>query len=433
MARHKSKPPRRRKPAPGKTLPAVAPAAGYAFGDPQFSPDDYANFTTAQKDADSNLPTVNNPPLQPIPALRINPPFMALSGVLPAATLNVYQDYITFHVIGDTGGIKNPANQFLVADKMVEDFAPAVLTNPEDRPAFCFHVGDVVYFYGQDEYYYDQFYDPYRNYPGPIFAIPGNHDAVLPPNPTNTSLEAFCKHFCSATPIHAPEAQGMARTTMTQPGVYFTLNAPFLKIIGLHSNTAEGTSAGVIADNQIVGQAQKQFLIAQLQQAKAAAASGFQGAVIIAVHHPPFTISGQQNPSPDMLSDIDDACSQAGFTPDAFISGHSHLYERYTRYVTDRQVPFLVAGCSGYPELVGLRPDAGAPLRPPVQGKDQDGNRVVLENYFDQTFGFMRFSVSEQILSGEFVAVTNQAAPGKTLDSFTLDLQQHTLVPFRRP
>lgn len=408
---------------------------GFAFADPQFTPDDYANFTTAQKQADSNLPTVNNPPLQPIPKLRTNPPVMSLSNVLPIGSLGIYKDYITFHMTGDTGGIKNPSNQFQVADKMVEDFLPGSLTNPEDRPAFFYHLGDVVYYYGLDEYYYEQYYDPYRNYPAPIFAIPGNHDAVLPPNPTNTSLEAFCKHFCSAQPIHAPEAEGMARTTMTQPGVYFTLNAPFLKIIGLYSNTQEGTGAGVISDNGVVGQAQKQFLIGQMKQAKADAASGFQGAVILAVHHPPYTMSNEHNPSPDMLADIDDACTQAGFTPDVVASGHAHLYERYTRYIAGRQVPFIVVGCGGYPNLTGLKKEenASSPPRPPVEGKDEGGNRVVLENYFDQTFGFLRLSVSGAILSCEFVGVSDQNSPGKTLDRFTLDLSKHSLTGFRRP
>jgi predicted phosphodiesterase len=414
---------------------ATAPANNdvYTFADPQFAPDDYANFTTAQKQADSDLPTVNNPPLQPIPKLRMNPPVMSLRSVLPAGSLGIYKDYITFHMTGDTGGIKNPSNQFLVADKMVDDFTPASPPNPEDRPAFFYHLGDVVYYYGLDEYYYEQFYDPYRNYPAPIFAIPGNHDAVLPPNPANTSLEAFCKHFCSAQPVHAPEAEGMARTTMTQPGVYFTLNAPFLKIIGLYSNTQEGTGAGVIADNGVVGQAQKQFLIGQLKQAKADAANGFQGAVILAVHHPPFTMSNDHNPSPDMLADIDDACARADFTPDVVMSGHTHLYERYTRYIADRQVPFVVAGCGGYPNLTGLRKGTGSTPRPPVEDKDQDGNRVVLENYFDQTFGFLRLNVSKAILSCEFVGVSDLSSPGKTLDRFTLDLNQHSLTAFSRP
>ena len=116
-------------------------STGFAFADPQFGPDDYANFTTAQKQADANLGMVNNPPLQPIPALRINPPVMSLSDVVPAAVLGAYQNYLTFHMVGDTGGIKEPSHQFLVADKMVEDFSPAPLARAEDRPAFFFSPG----------------------------------------------------------------------------------------------------------------------------------------------------------------------------------------------------------------------------------------------------------------------------------------------------
>jgi Calcineurin-like phosphoesterase len=411
----------------GNSTAASSPS-GFAFADPQFSPDDYANFTTAQKMADSNLPTVKDPALEPIPPLRVDPPVMDLSDVLPSARLQAYDDYITFHAAGDTGGIKTPAHQFLVADKMTDDFTLPANSTDEDRPAFFYHLGDVVYYYGLDEYYYEQFYDPYRNYPAPIFAIPGNHDAALPPNPTNTSLEAFCQHFCTAEPMQLTESQGASRTTMTQPGVYFTLNCPFVKIIGLYSNTQEGPGAGVIADNGVVGQAQKEFLIAQLQQAK-----NFNGAVILAVHHPPFTMSSDHNPSPDMLSDIDDACNTAGFMPDCILSGHSHLYERYTRYIEGRQVPFVVSGCGGYPNLTGLKNKNGPTLRPPLEGKDRDGNRVVMENYFDQTFGYLRLSVSKSILSCEFVGVSDPPTPGKTLDRFTLDLTNHSLTAFQLP
>jgi len=353
---------------------------------------------------------------------------MALSDVLPPALLAPYGNYISFHVTGDTGGIKTPANQFLVADKMTDDFTLPANSTPADRPAFFYHLGDVVYYYGLDEYYYEQFYDPYRNYPAPIFAIPGNHDAVLPPNPENTSLEAFLKHFCSPAPVNVTESDGASRTTMTQPGVYFTLNCPFVKFIGLYSNTQDGSGTGVIADNGVVGHAQKQFLIAQLKQAK-----NFPGAVVLAVHHPPYTMSSDHNPSPGMLADIDDACKQAGFMPDCILSGHSHLYERYTRYINNQQVPFVVCGCGGYPNLTGLKGKQGSAIRPPLEGVDADGNRVVMENYFDQTFGYLRLSVSKTILSCEFVGVSTAAAPGKTLDSFTLDLTQHTLTPFQRP
>ena len=45
-------------------------------------------------------------------------------------------------------------------------------------PSFFYHLGDVVYNFGEAAYYYDQFYEPYRNYPAPILGIPGNHDGV---------------------------------------------------------------------------------------------------------------------------------------------------------------------------------------------------------------------------------------------------------------
>ena len=93
--------------------------------------------------------------------------------------------------------------------------------------ALCYHVGDVVYYFGQEGYYYEQFYDVYRNYNAPIFAVPGNHDGVVFSGEPATSLAAFLTHFCAPTPVHHPDALGAARTTMTQPGVYFTLNAPF--------------------------------------------------------------------------------------------------------------------------------------------------------------------------------------------------------------
>ena len=409
---------------------------GFAFADPQASVDNFTSFSKADLAADTALKA--NQVVEQIPPPRKNPPVISLSDVLPSGALNAYADRLTFHCVGDTGGIKTPSHQFLVADKMIEDFAAS---DPSARPAFFYHLGDVVYFFGQAMYYYDQFYDPYRDYPAPIFAIPGNHDAVVYKSMTATppkSLVAFQAQFCAASPVHTPEAVGIARTAMTQPGVYFTLNAPFIKIIGLYSNTGEGATQGIIA-GKTVGPAQKNFLIAQLEQAAADRKNGFQGAVILAVHHPPFTASTQHGPSPDMLNDIDDACAKSGVTPDAVFSGHAHLYERYTRYVTVngalRQVPFVVAGTGGYPNLGGLKYNAPAAPRTPVDSSDGDGkgNRLTLENYFATTFGFLRITVSPVLFLCEFVGVSDSATPGQTFDRFTLDLTQHQLTGFRHP
>ena len=150
---------------------------------------------------------------------------------------------IVFHTVGDTGSTHSPQFQFAVADAMAEDLASGA--------AFFYHLGDVVYYFGQDQYYFEQFYDPYRNYQAPIFAIPGNHDGALFSGETANSLDAFVANFCTSVPMQNPDSQGAVRTTMDQPAVYFTLNAPFVKFIGLYSNTSEGGTEGVISSKKV--------------------------------------------------------------------------------------------------------------------------------------------------------------------------------------
>ena len=157
---------------------------------------------------------------------------------------------MVFHTMGDTGGIKIPSNQKIVADKLCEQFLPNA--NSEDLPLFFYHLGDVVYYYGEEANYNDQFFDPYKNYPAPIFAIAGNHDGDLDPtnpNPPET-LAAFNKVFCSDAPVILPiaNASESSRTTMIQPNVYWTLQTPLANFIGLYCND---TKEGEIRDDQI--------------------------------------------------------------------------------------------------------------------------------------------------------------------------------------
>jgi hypothetical protein len=53
---------------------------------------------------------------------------------------------MVFHICGDTGGVKNPARQQLVASAMEAD----ATNNPADGDAafFC-HLGDAVYYNGE--------------------------------------------------------------------------------------------------------------------------------------------------------------------------------------------------------------------------------------------------------------------------------------------
>ena len=225
---------------------------------------------------------------------------------------------IVFHSIGDTGNTSSAEDMNMVTDKLVSDFNE---TEPENVPSFCYNLGDVVYSFGEAKYYYDQFYDPYRDYPAPIFAVPGNHDGMVAPGVTNPTLQAFLENFCTAgQPFHrTPEAGGLARTAGVQPGVYFTLEAdPFVRILGLYSNCLE--DPGMISTQSDSEQtypyltdAQTNFLVAGLKRVRA---DRFAGAVIIAVHHPPYVAQvkadaratfGKHGGSPLMNAEIDKA------------------------------------------------------------------------------------------------------------------------------
>jgi hypothetical protein len=49
---------------------------------------------------------------------------------------------MVFHICGDTGGVKNPGPQQLVASAMEAD---ATNTTADGEAAFFYHLGDVVY------------------------------------------------------------------------------------------------------------------------------------------------------------------------------------------------------------------------------------------------------------------------------------------------
>lgn len=412
-------------------------SSGFAFANPTYTADNFFTYSAGDIEADSSIQAMQA--TEPIPTPQVDPPVMDLSAVLPAAAIAQIQaaGQLVFHSVGDTGGIVKPAAQLAVADAMCADLANKTYATGE--PAFFYHLGDVVYYFGQQQYYPEQFYDPYRNYDAPIFAIPGNHDGVLySQEPVDYSLQPFVENFCAATPAVA--VPSFSRTTMTQPGVYFVLTAPFARFIGLYSNTGE--EMGVLGDNATIGQAQITFLQQQLAAALSArnAAGAAPEALILAVHHPPFTGSSQHFPSAAMLAQIDSCCQQAGIWPDLVLSGHAHLYERYTRTMAadGREIPYVVSGNGGYYNLAkmktniaGIKPQAGAHSEP-----DGRGNTVNLDEYNDTVFGFLRITVSETEISVVSLGVDPSAAAGtapSTVDSFIVNLAAHTVTSGSAP
>lgn len=326
------------------------------------------------------------------------------------------QKQIVFHAGGDTGPIKGPQTVEAVADKLCTDFAGET---PADTPAFFFHLGDVVYSFGEARYYYDQFYEPFRNYPAPILAIPGNHDGLVYSGDAEPSLDAFKRNFVNSDFAITPEAGGLRRTAMIQPAVYFALDAPFLTIIGLYSNVLE--DPGVISSQNgkfpAVGDTQLAFLTDQLKRVK-----NSSNAVIVAVHHPPFSGGSTHSGSPDMLADLDSCCKKAGFWPHAFLSGHAHNYQRFTRTAgSNFDIPYIVAGNSGH-GLSSVKGSKNTPLRTPLQVN----NTLWFENYDDKNYGYLRIIADAKQLCIEYHDAT--PAQKSYSDAVTVDLKTHKLV-----
>ena len=351
---------------------------------------------------------------QPLPQPTGKPPYhLSLDEILPAETIQAIKQSgrIIFHIGGDTGGVRAPQPQQIVAMQMENQFN---FPNLADRPAFFYHLGDVVYYYGEASEYYPQFYEPYGHYPAPIFAIPGNHDGdVIDPNVP--SLDAFARNFCAPQPSLTAEAGDTLRDAMTQPNVYWTLDAPFITIIGLYTNVPEG---GRVDDTQTA------WLVSELKNAPR------EKALLLAMHHPLYSGDSHHSGSHTMGQLFDRAIGAAGRVPDIVMSGHVHNYQRFTRTIGGGQVPFIVAGASGYWHLHYMAKGAdGNDVKTPHQMSETD---VILESYNDDRNGFMRMVVTPRALAGEYFTVPrlheSWRRPAQRADFFTLDLARHRLL-----
>jgi len=331
---------------------------------------------------------------------------------------------IVFHATGDCGSTRGPVTQNLVTDKMVSDFEE---TKPGEIPQFNFLLGDIVYSFGEAQYYYDQFYDPYRNYPAPILAVAGNHDGMVSPLAHAISLAAFLRNFCSNNFVVTPDAGGLSRTAQIQPGVFYTLEAPFVRILTLYSNTLE--DPGVISDKNI-GDSQLKFLQAALTRVKT---EKYKGALLIAHHHPPYTAGSKHGWSIDMQNQMDAIFKATGVWPHAVLCGHVHNYQRFTRTRPDgTQIPFISCGNGGH-NVQRLMGYAGVPLRTPqiIVPASANADQIVLENYDDQNYGYLRVVATDKQLRIEYHPAHDGPHTKTPDDAVTVDLATRKLAHFQ--
>jgi hypothetical protein len=364
--------------------------------------------------------------LQPVPAPLVDPPQMTLESVVGPDVVKPYTDAgrISFHAVGDTGpaALQHLQTEESIADAMTADLAGA------NAPAFLYHLGDVIYDFGEAEYWYDQFYEPFREYDRPIFAIPGNHDGMPrygadPTTPLYPSLFSFLRNMCTTSPAHSPDAGALVRSTMTQPGVYFALDAPFVSIIGLYSNVLEGP--GVISSQggqyPSLDDRQVEFLSGQLSRL-APDRKTLKRAVIVAVHHPPASADTKSGGATGLANDIDRAARSAGFLPDVVLSGHAHLYQRFTRATGGRTIPYIVAGSGGHNVTLPMGEVSAATT--PITWGEYTLEAAPLLEYGFLTVTVDMSSAARPTLSIRFTAPANPAAT----DAVTVDLSTGSIV-----
>ena len=344
-----------------------------------------------------------NPPqpwrdLPPAPGL---PPYrMNLDTILDAETIATIEQSgkLVFHSVGDTGGVNT--NTYIDGVTRFMECDYTLTAKPADRPSFFYHLGDVVYYDGEGANYWPEFYEPYLGYPGPIVAIPGNHDGDVNPTTGETSLQAFVRNFCAQSAVISPDNRDAPRRTMTQPNVFWTLNTPLVTIIGMYSNCPEGGQ---------VGETQKQWFISELKAATASLP------IILAIHHPIYSAYGSHPGSSRLKQFLEDCCTQAKRAPDAVLTGHVHDYQRFSAPLYNKKnVPFIVAGAGGYNKrlhvLGRVFQDAKSASKFPVQIESEP---ELLENFNDSDHGYLRITVTKKAITLDYVAVPDPSTNPK--------------------
>ncbi len=327
------------------------------------------------------------------------PPFggislkLPLDAILPGITEQARQaGSLIFHALGDTGGIHGTQAQDAVAAAMEAQISDAA---PRMQPRFIYHLGDVVYYNGQSENYLSQFYEPYQYYDAPIFAIPGNHDGDThtrrgdQPDYEST-LYGFMQNFCAPQ----PEFLFKHRQTMTQPYCYWKLEAPFVHIIGLYSNVDGQLDARGTAQQQ-------NWFVEQLR------AVPDDKWLIVAVHHPCYSLDTVHGGYEEILAGLDAAFQNSNRIADAVFHGHVHNYQRFSRdYGDGVKIPYIIAGAGGYAidrsalhKLQYGLEDISLPYETTLAD-------VTLENFDVTNSGFLRVTADADHLTIDYFSVS---------------------------
>ncbi len=315
-------------------------------------------------------------------------------------------------MVGDTGGAF-AAFQDRTALQMTEQCYTT--DNEQDIPAFLYHLGDLVYHYGEATGYEAQFLKPFDCYPAPIYAIAGNHDTDINPDSTERqdTLEAFCSTFCNTSPATIHFGGQSRRKSQVQPHIFWTMESPLAVIIGLHTN---------VPKYGYVNREQRNWFIKELRNA---AENHSDKALIVCMHHAPYSADANHGSSRAMIEFLESAFVESEVKPDVVFSGHVHNYQRFSRHYPDgKTVPYIVAGAGGFDELHRL----ASPYDPAYQSDPDLFGQVQLDNYCDDKHGFLKVSIEKTpfdfSIKGTYYTISDLPGQGQAIpyDHFSIDL-----------
>ena len=133
-----------------------------------------------------------------------------------------------------------------------------------------------------------------------------------------------------------------------------------------------------------------------------------------------------------MQNQMDAIFKAAGVWPHAVLCGHVHNYQRFTRTRPDgTQIPFISCGNGGH-NVQRLTGPGGVPLRTPqiIVPASANADQIVLENYDDQNYGYLRIVATDKQLRIEYHPASDGPHTKTPDDAVTVDLTTRKLAHF---
>jgi hypothetical protein len=347
-------------------------------------------------------------------------------------TLDLKRDQFSFLLVGDTGE----------GDRSQYALVPALEAQAETTD-FLFICSDVIYPAGSVNDYRLKFYEPYREYPGPIYAIPGNHDWY-------DNLEGFMRTFCGREPPEPgngfprwfaraalrhrlwrhpdpcdTDAFDQARQLRGTPGQeplppqrspYFALESERVVFVGIDTGITKS-----------LDREQGEWLLEVSRSSPKAKVLLTGTPIYVNNTRQPLQIENASG----SFSTVDSIVRERSHNYVAAIGGDIHNYQRYPVSVDGRTIQYIVSGGGGafmhatHPipkvDVAGLVEDDFKcyPLR-----RD---SLAAYSRLFDQKLGWLRFGRRVLELTPDEAALFLQAKRG-----FTLTRPLSGAVPHRR-